>query len=75
VRAIIAMGRALGIDVVAEGVETEAQLELLRGMGCGGAQGFWFTEAIDGVAASELLGKVLPVRGRIALAQGVGAGD
>ena len=30
VRIIIDMGRALGVDVVAEGVETEAQLELLR---------------------------------------------
>ena len=34
VRIIIDMGRALGVDVVAEGVETEAQLELLREMGC-----------------------------------------
>ena len=48
VRVIVAMGRALGVDVVAEGVETEAQLELLREMGCRGAQGFWFTEAVDG---------------------------
>ena len=62
VRVILAMGRALGVDVVAEGVETEAQLEVLREMGCRGAQGFWFTEAVDGVAAAQFLGHALPVR-------------
>jgi EAL domain-containing protein (putative c-di-GMP-specific phosphodiesterase class I) len=62
VRVILEMGRALGVDVVAEGVETEAQLELLREMGCRGVQGFWFTEAVDGAAAAQLLGRVLPVR-------------
>ena len=61
VRVILDMGRALGVDVVAEGVETEAQLALLREMGCRGVQGFWFTEAVDGVAAAQLLGRVLPI--------------
>ena len=61
VRIIVAMGRALGVDVVAEGVETAAQLELLREMGCHNAQGFWFTEAVDGDAAAQLLGHALPV--------------
>ncbi|MGY1746686.1 putative bifunctional diguanylate cyclase/phosphodiesterase [Blastococcus sp. SYSU D00695] len=37
---VIAIGRALGVDVVAEGVETPAQLGVLRGLGCGFAQGF-----------------------------------
>ena len=37
---IIGIGRALGLDVVAEGVETPAQLAALRGFGCGFAQGF-----------------------------------
>ena len=40
VRTIIALGKALKLDVVAEGVESEAQLEFLRAMGCDRAQGF-----------------------------------
>ena len=75
VRIIIAMSRALGIDVVAEGVENEAQLELLRDMGCHTAQGFWFTHAVDGEAAARLLGHALPVRDRVAVEPGVGARD
>lgn len=42
VRAIIDLGRALGLNVVAEGVETEAQRALLAGMGCPIGQGFLF---------------------------------
>ena len=71
VRAIIAMGRALRVDVVAEGVETEAQLELLREMGCHNAQGFLFTQAVDGDAAAELLGHALPLRDLVAVEQAV----
>ncbi|HET9051489.1 MAG TPA: EAL domain-containing protein, partial [Candidatus Dormibacteraeota bacterium] len=40
VRAIIAMATALGLAVVAEGVETQAQLEFLRENACHAAQGF-----------------------------------
>jgi diguanylate cyclase (GGDEF)-like protein/PAS domain S-box-containing protein len=42
VEAVIAMARALSLDVIAEGVETEAQLAELRRLGCGKAQGFLF---------------------------------
>jgi diguanylate cyclase (GGDEF)-like protein/PAS domain S-box-containing protein len=37
---IVRVGRELGIDVVAEGIEQPEQLELLRGMGCGLGQGY-----------------------------------
>ena len=37
---LVGIGRALGLDVVAEGVETPAQLAALVGFGCGFAQGF-----------------------------------
>ena len=40
VRAIVSLGHALGKEVVAEGVETEAQLAFLRALGCDAAQGF-----------------------------------
>ena len=39
--AIIAMAHSLGITVVAEGVEKEAQFEILRARGCDLAQGYW----------------------------------
>ena len=39
-RAIIALGHGMGLNVVAEGVETEAQADFLRGYGCDQMQGF-----------------------------------
>ncbi|MGZ4768291.1 MAG: EAL domain-containing protein [Ilumatobacteraceae bacterium] len=61
VQIIIALGQALGVEVVAEGVETLGQLDLLREMGCRNAQGFWFAKALDGADAGALLGQTLPV--------------
>jgi diguanylate cyclase (GGDEF)-like protein len=40
VRAVIELGHALGVEVVAEGVENVAQLDQLRALGCDGAHGF-----------------------------------
>jgi diguanylate cyclase (GGDEF)-like protein len=40
VAAVVELGHALGLQVVAEGVETDAQLSQLRELGCDGAQGF-----------------------------------
>jgi diguanylate cyclase (GGDEF)-like protein len=42
IRVIVAIGQELGLDVVAEGVETESDLEELRGLGCGILQGYLF---------------------------------
>jgi diguanylate cyclase (GGDEF)-like protein len=42
VRAVVSMSRALGLRVVAEGVETEAQRDVLLRTGCHYAQGWWF---------------------------------
>lgn len=48
VRAIIDLGRALNLTVVAEGVENEAQRALLADMGCPIAQGYLFARPTDG---------------------------
>ncbi|MFZ4650979.1 MAG: putative bifunctional diguanylate cyclase/phosphodiesterase [Rubrivivax sp.] len=46
VAAIGALGRALGITVVAEGVETHAQANFLRGTACGELQGYLFSRPV-----------------------------
>jgi diguanylate cyclase (GGDEF)-like protein len=45
--AIIAMAHSLGITVVAEGIEQEAQFELLRERGCDLGQGYWFSQPLS----------------------------
>lgn len=44
--AIISMARPLGLDVVAEGVETSPQIDYLREHGCNIAQGYYFTQPL-----------------------------
>ncbi len=44
--AVVGLGHALGLSVVAEGVETEAQLQMLRAQGCDEAQGYLFTRPL-----------------------------
>jgi diguanylate cyclase (GGDEF)-like protein/PAS domain S-box-containing protein len=46
VQSILVLGKALGIDVVAEGVETAEQAELLRRLGCELAQGYFFARPL-----------------------------
>ena len=55
VTAVLSMGRALGVHVVAEGVETEEQAARLRTLGCKLAQGYLFSRPISAEAARELL--------------------
>ncbi|MDQ6914200.1 MAG: bifunctional diguanylate cyclase/phosphodiesterase, partial [Actinomycetota bacterium] len=55
VSAVISMGHALGVDVVAEGVETRKQAEQLRELGCDLAQGYLYAPPLSPEAASALL--------------------
>jgi EAL domain-containing protein (putative c-di-GMP-specific phosphodiesterase class I) len=55
VRVIVMLAHHLGLKVVAEGVETEAQLDLLRHLGCELAQGYLFSKPVDDDAIVKLL--------------------
>ncbi|USX23584.1 EAL domain-containing protein [Oxalobacteraceae bacterium OTU3REALA1] len=54
-QAIVSMAGALGMVVVAEGVETPRQLELLRELGCQQAQGYLLGRPVPAAAMAELL--------------------
>ncbi len=55
VSGIVDLAHALGLTVVAEGVETEEQLELLRAMGCNLAQGYHFARPMPGEQVEAFL--------------------
>ena len=44
IRLLVGLARTLGLDVVAEGIETDGQLEYLTGLGCGYGQGYYFRD-------------------------------
>ena len=54
--AVLELGRRLGMTVVAEGVETAEQAELLRTAGCDEAQGFYFAKAMPASRVPYILG-------------------
>lgn len=62
VKVIIAMANGLGLKVIAEGVETEAQCEIMRTSGCDEIQGYFFSKPISAQAIEELFteGRQLP---------------
>jgi diguanylate cyclase (GGDEF)-like protein len=55
VRTIVTLARHLGMDAVAEGVETQDQLRMLQELGCGSVQGFLFAEPVSRDEAEGLL--------------------
>lgn len=54
VHSIIHLGRALGLGVIAEGVETEAQVQALRLAGASHMQGYFFSRPVDAKAARAI---------------------
>jgi diguanylate cyclase (GGDEF)-like protein len=55
VRTIATLARNLGMEVVAEGVESEGQLECLKGLNCEYAQGYLFSRPLTAEAAGEFM--------------------
>ena len=62
IQAIVALGRALGLTVVVEGVETEQQRVLLRLAGCDEMQGYLFARPAPAKAIDRLLAQAKPGR-------------
>ena len=55
IRAVSGMGAALGMEIVAEGLETIAQVEAVRAAGCTLGQGYYFSRAVPDYLAAMLL--------------------
>jgi EAL domain-containing protein (putative c-di-GMP-specific phosphodiesterase class I) len=55
VRTIVALARNLGMEVIAEGVETREQEIAIREMGCDYAQGFFYSNPLDSAEVADLL--------------------
>jgi EAL domain-containing protein (putative c-di-GMP-specific phosphodiesterase class I) len=55
VRTIVVLAQNLGMDVVAEGVETNDQLRLLRELGCENGQGYFFSKPVNKHGAEKII--------------------
>ncbi|PPC89590.1 MAG: diguanylate cyclase [Methylobacter sp.] len=64
VTAITVMAQQLGLNVVAEGVETSSQFEFLQNLYCQSVQGYFFSRPIDAESATIMLEQAAPRRSR-----------
>ena len=55
ISAMVSLGKGFNLRVVAEGVETQEQIEILRSQNCEQMQGFWFSRPLAAEEASKLL--------------------
>jgi EAL domain-containing protein (putative c-di-GMP-specific phosphodiesterase class I) len=69
VRSIIVMGRNLGLEVIAEGVETTAQADVLKAEGCPELQGFLFSKPLPANAFEHFLRSRVFVRPDVKLSR------
>ena len=67
VRAIISLAQSLGLQVVAEGIETRSQAEELRALGCGFGQGYLFAPPLTSAAAHRMLVNQAAVTAKLAV--------
>ncbi len=63
VRTILLLGTNLNLEVVAEGIESARQLDLLRQLGCSLGQGFIFSRPCDAIVAEKYLSDQIRVKG------------
>ena len=62
VKTMLALASNLGMDVVAEGIETATQLNQLRALGCFYGQGYLFSKPVSGQATRRMLAKFADIR-------------
>ncbi|MGD1804369.1 PAS domain S-box protein [Dapis sp. BLCC M126] len=55
VSAIIALAHNLGLEIIAEGIETQDQMQQLKKLKCNKGQGYWFSKPLESHYATELL--------------------
>ena len=55
IETIILLGKSLKMEVVAEGVETQKQVEILQKIGCNWVQGYFFARPLDSQDATRFL--------------------
>jgi diguanylate cyclase (GGDEF)-like protein len=55
VSAIISLGKSLNLNIIAEGIETRAQLDFLRAHHCEEGQGYFFSRAVNALAFADIL--------------------
>lgn len=74
-RAAIRLAHELGIEIIAEGVETEGQAKFLISAGCEHGQGYYFSRRVNAERATELLrsGVIKPVRKSLRLVDSAAA--
>ena len=60
VQSVITLGRGLGIDIVAEGVETEIEAVMMTHFGCTELQGYYFSKPIDADQMADFLSVFQP---------------
>jgi diguanylate cyclase (GGDEF)-like protein len=71
VQSVVSIGRGLGMDIVAEGVETEFEAMMMTKLGCTELQGYYFSTPIDADQMIELLGSFQLKRPALLLTRGV----
>ena len=62
VRSVVSIGRGLGMDIVAEGVETEFEAMMMTKLGCTELQGYYFSRPVDADRMTDLLASYQPRR-------------
>jgi diguanylate cyclase (GGDEF)-like protein len=55
VRTVIMLGHNLALDVIAEGIETPEQMDLLKSLGCEYGQGYWFSKPLTQEESTKLI--------------------